>query len=33
VDAPSAYVRRRQEWILRQMSALGGPAELDRLDD
>jgi monofunctional biosynthetic peptidoglycan transglycosylase len=33
VDAPSAYVRRRQEWILGQMSALGGPAELDRLDD
>ena len=25
-DAPSAYVRRRQAWILRQMSALGGPA-------
>jgi monofunctional biosynthetic peptidoglycan transglycosylase len=27
-DAPSAYVRQRQEWILRQMSALGGPGVL-----
>lgn len=32
-DAPSAYVRRRQEWILRQMAALGGPAVLDSLAD
>jgi monofunctional glycosyltransferase len=27
-DAPSAYVQQRQEWILRQMSALGGPGVL-----
>ncbi|MBI2380326.1 MAG: monofunctional biosynthetic peptidoglycan transglycosylase [Gammaproteobacteria bacterium] len=25
-DAPSAYVRQRQAWILRQMRQLGGPA-------
>ena len=24
-DAPSAYVRKRQNWILWQMSAIGGP--------
>ena len=27
-DAPSAYLRRRQEWILRQMTAVGGPGVL-----
>ncbi len=32
VDAPSAYVRRRQAWIQGQMAALGGPSLLDRLD-
>jgi monofunctional biosynthetic peptidoglycan transglycosylase len=32
-DAPSPYVRRRQAWILRQMSALGVPAILDPLAD
>jgi len=31
VDAPSAYVRGRQRWILGQMAALGGPAYLDSL--
>ncbi len=30
-DRPSGYVRRRQQWILRQMSALGGTAWLQRL--
>lgn len=30
-DSPSAYVRRRQQWILRQMSALGGPSWLKRI--
>lgn len=30
-DSPSAYVRRRQQWILRQMSALGGPAWLKKV--
>ncbi len=30
-DAPSAYVRRRQDWILWQMNALGGPALLTGL--
>jgi monofunctional glycosyltransferase len=30
-DAPSAYVLRRQDWILWQMSALGGPALLTGL--
>jgi monofunctional biosynthetic peptidoglycan transglycosylase len=30
--APSSYVRRRQQWILRQMNALGGTAWLRRLD-
>jgi monofunctional glycosyltransferase len=33
VDAPSAYVRRRQDWILWQMSALGGPNAVAGLDD
>ena len=28
VDAPSAYVRRRQAWIARQVRQLGGPAYL-----
>ncbi|MGC6388581.1 monofunctional biosynthetic peptidoglycan transglycosylase [Ewingella sp. S1.OA.A_B6] len=28
VDSPSAYVLRRQQWILRQMSQLGGEAFL-----
>ncbi len=27
-DAPSAYVRERQRWILRQMTQLGGPRYL-----
>lgn len=31
VDAPSAYLRERQEWILRQMANLGGPAYLEAL--
>lgn len=31
--APSGYVRGRQAWILRQMSALGGPALMKTLDD
>ena len=31
VDAPSAYVRRRQTWILGQMKSLGGTAYLDRI--
>lgn len=31
-DAPSGYVRRRQQWILKQMRALGGEAWLKRLD-
>jgi monofunctional biosynthetic peptidoglycan transglycosylase len=33
VDAPSPYVHRRQQWILGQMAALGGPAALNGLDD
>lgn len=32
VDAPSAYVRGRQRWILDQMAALGGPACLEALE-
>ena len=32
VDRPSAYVLERQQWILRQMSALGGPSYLEGLD-
>jgi monofunctional biosynthetic peptidoglycan transglycosylase len=31
-DAPSGYVKRRQQWILRQMKALGGTAWLQRLE-
>ena len=31
-DAPSNYVRRRQAWILRQMTALGGTAYVENLD-
>jgi monofunctional glycosyltransferase len=31
-DAPSRYVRGRQDWILRQMAAIGGTAYLARLD-
>lgn len=33
VQAPSAYVRRRQEWILWQMRGLGGTGYLVALDD
>jgi monofunctional biosynthetic peptidoglycan transglycosylase len=32
VEAPSRYVQRRQEWIQRQMVALGGTSYLARLD-
>jgi monofunctional biosynthetic peptidoglycan transglycosylase len=32
VEAPSRYVQRRQEWIQRQMAALGGTSYLARLD-
>jgi monofunctional biosynthetic peptidoglycan transglycosylase len=31
-DAPGPYVRKRQAWIQRQMSALGGPTYLANLD-
>ncbi len=31
VDAPSLYVLGRQQWILEQMDALGGPRYLDAL--
>ena len=31
VDAPSPYLRRRQQWILRQMAALGGERWLGKL--
>ncbi|MCM2312573.1 MAG: monofunctional biosynthetic peptidoglycan transglycosylase [Steroidobacteraceae bacterium] len=31
-DAPGPYLRKRQAWIQRQMSALGGPAYLANLD-
>jgi monofunctional biosynthetic peptidoglycan transglycosylase len=31
VEAPSAYLQRRQSWILGQMRSLGGTAYLDRL--
>jgi len=31
-DAPSAYVRRRQAWIQRQVRQLGGPAHLQGAD-
>lgn len=30
---PSAYVLKRQRWILGQMQALGGPGWLERLDE
>jgi monofunctional biosynthetic peptidoglycan transglycosylase len=30
-DAPSAYVRGRQEWILRQMRQLGGDEVVRKL--
>lgn len=30
--APSAYVRERQQWILRQMGQLGGESYVSRLD-
>jgi monofunctional biosynthetic peptidoglycan transglycosylase len=33
VDQPSAYVRQRQRWVLRQMRQLGGIAYLDGLLD
>jgi monofunctional glycosyltransferase len=33
VDAPSPYVRYRQQFILGQMAALGGPAALNGLND
>ncbi len=32
VEAPSAYVRSRQAWILGQMAGLGGTAYLDEID-
>ncbi len=31
-EAPSSYVRRRQDWIERQMASLGGTAYLTNLD-
>lgn len=31
VDAPSAHVRERQSWILKQMRQLGGPSFLETL--
>jgi len=30
-DAPSAYIRKRQDWILRQMGQLGGIGYLDNI--
>jgi len=33
VEAPSSYVRRRQQWILRQMDHLGGRGYLEQLDE
>lgn len=33
VDRPSAYVLKRQRWILRQMAQLGGRDYLDTLDE
>jgi monofunctional biosynthetic peptidoglycan transglycosylase len=33
VEAPSGYVRRRQQWILRQMDHLGGRGYLEQLDE
>lgn len=32
VDAPSRYVAARRDWIMRQMTALGGRSHLRRLD-
>jgi monofunctional biosynthetic peptidoglycan transglycosylase len=32
VEAPSAYVRSRQEWIMGQMADLGGTAYLEELE-
>jgi monofunctional biosynthetic peptidoglycan transglycosylase len=32
VDAPTSYVRARQEWISTQMRALGGPAALRAIE-
>ena len=32
VDAPSRYVRSRQQWILGQMRGIGGTAVLEQLD-
>jgi len=29
IDAPSAYVLERRDWIVQQMGNLGGPAYLD----
>jgi monofunctional biosynthetic peptidoglycan transglycosylase len=33
VDAPSAHVRQRRDWILQQMQNLGGPAYLSGILD
>jgi len=33
VDRPSRYVQKRQRWILRQMSQLGGRSYLDQLEE
>jgi monofunctional glycosyltransferase len=33
VQAPSTYVARRRDWILSQMSGLGGPAYLRELEE
>lgn len=33
VDAPSAYLAERQEWILQQMAGLGGATYLDHIDE
>ena len=33
VEAPSRYVQRRQRWILRQMSAIGGRSYLVAVED
>ncbi len=33
VDRPSSYVQKRQRWILRQMSQLGGRGYVDTLDE
>jgi monofunctional biosynthetic peptidoglycan transglycosylase len=31
-DAPSRYLRQRQAWIQRQMTALGGTAYIANID-